>query len=305
MKALLKISLLLNFALLSGLLFVLAAGRTKHPSPTPLVQLDNTPSAAAAAVPPTTVPVRGEGRPFNWSQVESGDYRTYIANLRSIGCPEQTIRDIITADVDSQYALRREPLEQKGTGNALAQHTALERGLQDMRKEETSLITGLLGAPTTAAKTSPGAAVDPSSGSVPREPADTTSMPLVSQSAAPSASALNMETSAVALGATSSGSVRKAVPATTSLPLVLQAVDPSVLKLNAQQAQVVNDLGQKFIEEVGGPNQDPNDPAYGQRWQTSQPQADLDLRGMIGIRAWEAYQTAAWANAQDQTSSGP
>ena len=52
MKALLKISLLLNFALLSGLLFVLAAGRTNHPSATPLVQLDNTPSAAAAAVPP-------------------------------------------------------------------------------------------------------------------------------------------------------------------------------------------------------------------------------------------------------------
>jgi hypothetical protein len=37
---------------------------------------------------------------FSWSEVESPDYPTYIANLRGIGCPEQTIRDIIIADVN-------------------------------------------------------------------------------------------------------------------------------------------------------------------------------------------------------------
>ena len=78
-----------------------------------------------------------------------------------------------------------------------------------------------------------------------------------------------------------------------------------MVKLNPQQAQVVNDLGQKFIQDVGGPNQDPNDPAYSQRWQVSQPQADLDLRGMIGIRAWEGYQMAAWAKANAQTTPSP
>ncbi len=305
MKAMLKISLLLNFGLLSGLLFVLAAGRTNHPSATPLIQLNSTPLPAVAAVPATTGPAGGEERAFNWSEVESSDYRTYIANLRSIGCPEQTIRDIITADVDSQYAPRREPLEQRRAGNALAERTALESGLQDIRKEEASLVTGLLGTPTTAAKTSPGAPVAPSSGSVPQESAETTFMPLLSQSAAPSASTLKTTTSVVALEAASSGSVRKSLPATISSPLVLQAIDPSALSLNAQQAQVVDDLRQRFIEEVGGTNQDPNDPAYGQRWQASQPQADLDLRGMIGIRAWEAYQMAAWANTQNETSSGP
>ena len=99
--------------------------------------------------------------------------------------------------------------------------------------------------------------------------------------------------------------MRRAASATISAPLILQEVDPSVLKINPQQAQVVDDLRQKFIEEVGGPNQDPNDPAYGQRWQASQPQADLDLRGMIGIRAWEGYQMAAWAKANAQTTSSP
>lgn len=44
---------------------------------------------------------------FTWQEVESDDYATYIKNLRQIGCPEQTIRDIIVADVDQLYAFRR------------------------------------------------------------------------------------------------------------------------------------------------------------------------------------------------------
>ena len=31
---------------------------------------------------------------FVWSQIESDDYATYIANLRRIGCPEPTVRDL-------------------------------------------------------------------------------------------------------------------------------------------------------------------------------------------------------------------
>ncbi|MGH7967587.1 MAG: LysM peptidoglycan-binding domain-containing protein [Limisphaerales bacterium] len=41
---------------------------------------------------------------FTWQEVESPDYPTYIGNLRGIGCPEQTIRDIIIADVNALYA---------------------------------------------------------------------------------------------------------------------------------------------------------------------------------------------------------
>ena len=44
---------------------------------------------------------------FSWSEVESPDYPIYIANLRDIGCPEQTIRDIIIADVNALFARRR------------------------------------------------------------------------------------------------------------------------------------------------------------------------------------------------------
>src|SRR5688572_27249118 len=41
---------------------------------------------------------------FNWAQLESEDYRMYITRLRSIGCPEQTIRDIVIADLEKMMA---------------------------------------------------------------------------------------------------------------------------------------------------------------------------------------------------------
>lgn len=41
---------------------------------------------------------------FHWSQVESADYRQYMANLRAIGCPEGVIQDLIIADVSQAYA---------------------------------------------------------------------------------------------------------------------------------------------------------------------------------------------------------
>lgn len=44
--------------------------------------------------------------PFRWSEVESGDYRQYIANLRAVGCPEQVIQDIILADLNQLFAPR-------------------------------------------------------------------------------------------------------------------------------------------------------------------------------------------------------
>jgi len=53
----------------------------------------------------TNVVVRRQN--FTWEEIESADYSSYIANLRSIGCPEATIRDIIVADVNQLFARRR------------------------------------------------------------------------------------------------------------------------------------------------------------------------------------------------------
>jgi hypothetical protein len=52
---------------------------------------------------PATVEVAAA---FHWREVESADYRVYIENLRNLGCPEETIRDIVVADVSELFRRR-------------------------------------------------------------------------------------------------------------------------------------------------------------------------------------------------------
>jgi hypothetical protein len=63
--------------------------------------------AEAAAAAPKEPVISYVTNAFNWRQLESTDYRQYIANLRGVGCPESTIKDIILTDVMRLYAQRR------------------------------------------------------------------------------------------------------------------------------------------------------------------------------------------------------
>jgi hypothetical protein len=58
-------------------------------------------------VPDTNATAPNNWPKFDWRLVESEDYRTYVKNLRAIGCPEQTVRDIVTADVRQAFAAKR------------------------------------------------------------------------------------------------------------------------------------------------------------------------------------------------------
>jgi LysM repeat protein len=88
---------------------------------------------------------------FLWSELESEDYVTYIANLRAISCPEQTIRDIIIADINALYARRRAteiqtPEQQwwRATPDPVVLRSAREK-LLALDAERRALLTRLLG----------------------------------------------------------------------------------------------------------------------------------------------------------------
>jgi hypothetical protein len=88
---------------------------------------------------------------FNWSEIESDDYPTFIANLRRIGCPEITIRDIIVADVNQLYAQRRaqevvtaESEWWKSEPDLNATEAAVKK-INDLEKEKADFLTKLLG----------------------------------------------------------------------------------------------------------------------------------------------------------------
>jgi hypothetical protein len=79
------------------------------------------------------------------------------------------------------------------------------------------------------------------------------------------------------------------------MPLVFQNVNLSQLNLDAGQLEAIDDLRQRFLDEIGGLDQDLNDPKYWERWIKSQPEIDNDLRGMIGVAAFQNFQVEAAA----------
>ena len=88
---------------------------------------------------------------FSWHELESPDYPTYIRNLRDIGCPEQTIRDIIIADVNTLFAKRRaseviSPDQQwwRTEPDSNVVNAAMMK-IGELESERRSLLAGLLG----------------------------------------------------------------------------------------------------------------------------------------------------------------
>ncbi len=95
------------------------------------------------------------GRPrFDWRQVESPDYRDYVRKLRAIGCPEQTVQDIVTADVVQAFAARRSEVMaeryrefeywRSGPGDAGARES-LEARRRAVNEELAGALEALLG----------------------------------------------------------------------------------------------------------------------------------------------------------------
>jgi len=94
--------------------------------------------------------------PISWNAIESTNYRTYIANLRAIDCPAETIRDIILTDVAKLYGRRRaairaqaQPYKFWQTGDAWdsgpAMTPVIRQQLQELEKEQRDLVKELLG----------------------------------------------------------------------------------------------------------------------------------------------------------------
>ncbi len=88
---------------------------------------------------------------FHWRQIESTNYDEYVANLRGIGCPERTIRDIILADVEKHYQTRQETLSRDlerfwmGGNQRRVAHRERVASFRSMLQEKKDLIRRLLG----------------------------------------------------------------------------------------------------------------------------------------------------------------
>lgn len=248
MKSTLKISLVANLCLAAFIVWLVQRSRAGG---VPTVVPGGNPAASALDISESTGPKTQQK--FQWSLLESPDYRTYIDNLKAIGCPKQTIRDIIVADLDSLYAPRRDQL---------ARSALTESQLEALNREEASVLAALLGPALVSTQTA----------------GNTNVAPVRTQRQ----SSLDAALSARA----------------PTAPLVFQDVNPAALNLTSGQQEVISRLRQQFVDQIGGTNQDPNDPDYLARWQKAQRLMDDTLRGTLGIKFFVNYrQQAEAANA--------
>lgn len=138
-------SLVANFVLVVALLLAWEPGR---PMAVTLVR----PAVVTNVYRPIRTNVVVEARRLRWSDLESTNYALYIGNLRSIGCPDTTVRDIITAEIDELFARRvaRELVLPRHQWWRLAPDSALITAAGKQREaldqERVALLSRLLGA---------------------------------------------------------------------------------------------------------------------------------------------------------------
>jgi hypothetical protein len=100
---------------------------------------------------PAPVMVSVPGEPFTWHRVEAEDYHKYVANLRAIGCPEETVQDIIYNDVTKVYAEKLRALSRQNASgeywksDEYSYNSERNRKYRELTEEKKALLIALLG----------------------------------------------------------------------------------------------------------------------------------------------------------------
>ena len=143
------ISLVLNVALISALVtWLSSAPKPSLPAARPI-----NPFAALSNQPVRIVKTNILIRPrtFTWQEVETADYAVYVENLRALGMPETTIRDIIVADIDQIFIQRQraeaaqQDMEWWRAGPSQEMQSNLLARAQEIEGERQALLAKLLG----------------------------------------------------------------------------------------------------------------------------------------------------------------
>ncbi len=287
MKMLLRVSLWLNLILL-GVLFYLAVGRKQAAVPAPSAPEVSAQPVADRLAPPA--PPMAVSEPFCWRQlVSTKSYRAYIRNLRAIGCPEATIQDIVRGDTQRAFAFERRQLGLDGSGAG-----------PWSEMQERQLIASLLETPAGVSEGNGRAGIGGAGGTA-------------------QASA---ETQPAANGDAAQNPAQTAAAAPARYPLFLQNPDWNALGFDAGQQAVIAQVRQQYQAAVRGLTPSSADPANpdasaanspGRKPLSQSPQqtalqaADEQLRGLLGVQGYLAYeqqQYYSWFQPQVMANAG-
>jgi hypothetical protein len=107
--------------------------------------------AAASRLKPAASINRSSGEKVTWASLASSDLRRYAENLRRVDCPEQTIKDIMLAEVNRRYAIQERALKLRPDDVAPWETAAAydrrgnETKLRQLLEEKRTLLKDLTG----------------------------------------------------------------------------------------------------------------------------------------------------------------
>jgi hypothetical protein len=272
MNSALKISVAINL-ILGGAVFWLGLGRESRSDAIANIGEANSATVSAVQSEPMNE-TNASMEPFRWGRLESTNLQVFVTNLRNVGCPEPTIRDLVSARVHALFAERREQVRNQfsvvpaaGAPGGLQQINAgLERaGLEQLSKEEEAMVESVL------------------------HPA-----------AAAGATAGEAAAGAAPAGALISAEDRDASTNQYQVPLYMMKPGPG-FEFTDEQLDYVDQVNYWFRQRLG--DLDPNDPKYLEQWRWAQPGADAMLRAFMGTEAFMRYQVSLLA-AQESAPEG-
>lgn len=158
---LLVVSMILNLGLLLGIGYILS--RPASPTDSQTAQEPASPAKTEKVQAPLNsgLPSPEKAIPKIWNLLEADDYPTFIANLRKIGCPDETIRLLVSAEINEKYNQQMQDMMRSGDdefkfwatgmnpfggsfGSKMSDIMALERARQD----EVKAALGEMGVPS-------------------------------------------------------------------------------------------------------------------------------------------------------------
>jgi hypothetical protein len=219
---------------------------------------------------------------FHWKQLEAENYDAYISRLREVGCPESTIKAILTGELKAQSAAKRAELERRilrssdwSPPRGVSRQEYLAAQLRKLDREIELAAGDLMQA-------APG--LDP-----------LTAATAPSQDAQPPArypavlEDVSFQTASTASQGHQAGPSKQ-----------LNYVAPGLVEGPPEVLNSIQEIQDQFIQEVGGPNQDVEDPQYESNWRTAQWKADQILRARYGWAAYNDLVRAGVMKAQEE-----
>jgi len=248
-----------------------------HERPEAVVAL---PPVLPAQAQPRTAPAPESQPAFHWRELDAEDFPAFVANLRKIGCPEPTIRDIVDGELREIYATQAKdgafsPVTPAGSGSASMLGASSNHPSSEEQRQR--VLASILSAD---AVENPGAM-----------PATTAPTAVVTQNGPESIAMTQLEQIPAAFQV---GDEPSATPGTQELSTVV-----SDASLDAETTQHLTRMRQDFAAEVSPDSNapDPGSPEYFRQWMKAKRESDDRFSSMYGGDALDALYRQAMAKA--------